>query len=136
MALTKQELAHAYMQLWNAGGVMTLEEYADPGLEVDYTHFGDTYKGIAEYTEMLHKTYEYFPDLRIDIQNIIVSDDTATVQWQYTGTHQSGNLFGKEPTGKQVTVPGITILWFKGDKVIRESGIVDNLSLVMQLGVL
>jgi len=84
----------------------------------------------------LQQSYSYFPDIAIETTSVIPSEEAATVLWRYTGTHKAGNLFGVEATKKQVAVSGITILEFKDGLVIKESGIVDNLSLIMQLGVL
>jgi predicted ester cyclase len=42
-------------------------------------------------------------------------------------------VFGAEPTGKRVRVPGITIYRIVDSQVIEERGIVDNMSLMSQL---
>lgn len=76
------------------------------------------------------------PDLENTLEEIIPNDDaqTATIMWEYTGTHEDGNLFGVESSASKVTVSGITLLKFHDGKVKEEKGIVDNLSLLMQLG--
>jgi len=129
-----KERAILYMQIWSAGGDKVLEEVAHPELEVTYPHFGQTYQGIDAYREMLRMTYHFFPDLSTNVKRCTPAENTATVEWTYTGTHQNGELFGVEAGGKEVQVSGITILTFKDDKVIREDGIVDNLALAMQIG--
>ncbi|NBC64512.1 MAG: hypothetical protein GVY07_02460 [Bacteroidetes bacterium] len=58
------------------------------------------------------------------------------MNWHYSGTHENGNLFGVESSGKKVTVKGMTLLKFQNGKIVEEKGIVDNLSLMMQLGVM
>ena len=124
------------MKIWNAGEEDLLDEFAHKDLDVDYTHFEKTYNSISEYKAMLKQTHEFFPDLEITLEEIIpnISGDSATIIWKYTGTHENGNLFGVESTGKNVTVSGITLLKFHDGKVKEEKGIVDNLSLMMQLG--
>lgn len=81
-------------------------------------------------------TYDYFPDLEITLERVIPhsKENCVTVLWQYTGTHKNGNLFGVEPSGKKVTVHGMTLLEIENGVVKSERGVVDNLSLVMQLG--
>lgn len=137
--MNEKEIMHHvrdYMQVWNAGNEDRLDYLAAGDIEVEYTHFGTKYQGVGAYKEVLKMTAGFFPDLRITVNEIIVSGEKSTVLWEYTGTHRNGNLFGAPPAGKAVKVAGITILEFKDGRVIRERGIVDNLSLLMQLGVL
>jgi predicted ester cyclase len=129
-----EKIAMDYMQVWNAGNENILDTLASKHLEVSYTHFEKVYKGIDAYKEALRTTYSYFPDIRINVREVFLAGDTATVIWTYTGTHKSGNLFGFEPSGTPVNVSGITILEIAEGLVSTEKGIVDNLALLMQLG--
>lgn len=139
--MTSNELkaiATEYMKVWNAGSENLLDRYAHDNLKVDYTHFEQPYTGIPDYKSMLQMTHEYFPDLSITLNQVVPNEaeNSTTVIWQYDGTHKSGKLFGIESSGKQVSVKGMTLLEVESGLVKKESGIVDNLSLVMQLGVL
>lgn len=133
-----KQIASDYMQIWSAGNEGLLDTFADKDLTVDYTHFDEPYEGISEYRSMLEQTYTYFPDLEITLHNILPSEteNSVMVVWEYTGTHQNGNLFGVEASGKEVAIQGMTLLKIEAGKVVREEGIVDNLSLMMQLGAL
>ncbi|WP_170245567.1 ester cyclase [Fodinibius salinus] len=124
------------MKIWNAGEENLLNEFAADDLIVNYTHFENTYTSISEYKSMLQQTHEFFPDLEITLEEIIPSENGhgATIHWEYNGTHKNGNLFGVDSSGKKVTVQGMTLLKFQNGKVVEEKGIVDNLSLMMQLG--
>lgn len=123
------------MQIWNSGKENLLDDYAHKNLEVDYTHFEKPLIGIKSYKDMLRKTHDYFPDLKIILHEVISSENNkVTVTWTYKGTHSKGNLFGVEPKGKEVEVRGITVLEIQNTLVIKESGIVDNFNLIMQLG--
>ena len=133
-----KNIASEYMKIWSAGNADLLDKYADENITADYTHFEKPYKGISDYKSMLEMSYNFFPDLEITIQDLIPkeSEQKVTVEWKYDGTHKNGNLFGVESSGKKISVFGITILEIKNGLVIKEKGIVDNLSLIMQLGVL
>jgi steroid delta-isomerase-like uncharacterized protein len=132
------KIANAYMQVWTVSEENRLDQFADKDLEVSYSHFNKTYKDIEECKSVLKMTHNFFPDLKIHIKNSLPNSDnnTVTVMWQYEGTHLHGNLFGAEASGKKVAVSGITILFIENGLVKVETGIVDNLSLLMQLGVL
>lgn len=130
------DIATKYMQIWNADKNGLLSDFASTDLEVEYTHFEKIYHGIEEYRQALDKTYMSFPDIKIFIDEVQVSENKAFIKWTYTGSHLNGTLFGIEPTGKKVKVSGFTILDVFDGKVVREYGIVDNLALVLQLGAL
>lgn len=133
-----KNIATGYMQIWGAENADLLDKYADENITVDYTHFEKPYEGISNYKSMLEMTYDFFPDLKITIKNLIPNEaeQMVTVEWKYDGTHKNGNLFGVESSGKKISVSGITILEIKNGLVTKEKGIVDNLSLIMQLGAL
>lgn len=131
------QIANAYMQVWTAGQEDLLFQFAHKDLEVHYSHFNKTYKGIEAYRSVLEMTHKFFPDLNIRIKDILSNENnnTVTIFWEYEGTHVAGNLFGAEPSGRKVRVSGITVLFIEDGFVKDERGIVDNLSLLMQLGV-
>lgn len=133
-----KNIATEYMHIWSAENADLLDKYADENIAVDYTHFEKAYEGISNYKSMLEMTYGFFPDLKITIKNLIPNEaeQMVTVEWQYDGTHKNGNLFGVESSGKKISVSGITILEIKNGLVTKEKGIVDNLSMIMQLGAL
>jgi predicted ester cyclase len=130
------KIATEYMQVWNSGKENILEKFAHRDLDVYYTHFEKSYHGIPEYKSMLKMTYGYFPDLSITLDKVVPNNNgnSVTVLWKYDGTHKNGNLFGVESSGKKVSVKGMTLLEIENGLVKKESGIVDNLSLIMQLG--
>jgi predicted ester cyclase len=64
---------------------------------------------------------------------VLSCGDHTVVRWTYQATHQHGELLGVEPTGKIVHVSGITIYQIRDGRVQREDGVVDNLSLLLQL---
>jgi steroid delta-isomerase-like uncharacterized protein len=74
-----------------------------------------------------------FPDGRITIDEQLAEGELVASRWTGRGTHQ-GDLMGIPPTGKQVTVSGITISRVKNGKVVEEWSNWDTLGLLQQLG--
>jgi len=130
-----RKLADNYMQIWNAESEGLLDIYADPALQVEYTHFDGICNGIEDYKKILQSTYRSFPDMEVTITDILPNkkDGSVTLFWNYSGTHQNTPLFGVNPSGKKISVNAMTVLKIKDEKVIYEKGIIDNLSLLMQL---
>ena len=75
-----------------------------------------------------------FPDGRITIDGQFAEGDMVATRWTGRGTHQ-GELMGIPPTGKQVTVSGITVSRVKNGKVVEEWSNWDTLGMLQQLGV-
>lgn len=122
------------MEIWSGNSEGLLDIYADPELIVEYTHF-EKIEGIAQYKKFLQTTYQSFDQLEIHINEVVSNKkkESVIVFWNYTGIHRNHPIFGVQPSGKKVAVNGITFLQFQNNKVVHEKGMIDNLSLLMQL---
>ena len=76
-----------------------------------------------------------FPDGAYRADDLIAGHDEVVLRWTFSGTHQ-GHLMGVPPTGKQVTMAGITIYHLAGDMVVEVWEHYDKLGLLQQLGVI
>jgi steroid delta-isomerase-like uncharacterized protein len=73
-----------------------------------------------------------FPDARITVEQQLAEGDLVATRWIGRGTHQ-GELMGIQPTGKQVTVSGLTISRLVGGKVVEEFQNWDTFGMMQQL---
>lgn len=76
---------------------------------------------------------EAFPDLKMTIEDEIAENDRVSTRWVARGSH-GGEFFGIQPTGRQVTVTGVTISRIRDDKVVEAWTSWDTLGLLQQLG--
>jgi steroid delta-isomerase-like uncharacterized protein len=84
--------------------------------------------------QLFHMYRAAFPDLRLAVEDVLVSGDKAVARVRATGTHQ-GELMGMPATGKRVDVQLIDITRFGDDGLAREHwGVFDALSMMQQLG--
>jgi len=90
--------------------------------------------GPAARVEPIRRYHEAFPDLQIDIDEVIVTSDTVVLRATFRGT-DTGGYAGRVATGRAVVEWVITIMHFDGDKVVREWIGADKLGLFIQLGV-
>jgi len=134
MIFSLRKLADNYMQIWNADSEGLLDIYADPEIVIEYTHLNKI-EGVENYKKFLQTIYHSFPDLKVNVVEVVPNkkDQSAVVFWNYTGTHKKDIIFGVQPSGKQIAINGISFLKFKNRKIIHEKGMLDNLSLLMQL---
>jgi predicted ester cyclase len=70
----------------------------------------------------------------LTIEDIIAEGETVMACWSCRGTHK-GDLSGIAPTGKQVTISGVSIARFTGGKMAEGWVNWDAQGLMQQLGV-
>ncbi len=76
-----------------------------------------------------------FPDLKAQVEEQIVSDDTIITRALWSGTH-TGTFNGIPATGKTYRAPGIVIDRIKDGKIVERHSVDDLLGLMQQLGVI
>ncbi len=74
-----------------------------------------------------------FPDGRTTTEDMIDEGDKVASRWTYRGTHK-GEFQGIPPTGKPVTLTGISIWRFEGSKIVESWHEFDALGMLQQLG--
>lgn len=75
-----------------------------------------------------------FPDLHLHIDELVVEDDKTVTRFTLTGTHD-GELMGIPATGKPAKINGMVLSRFRDGKIAEEWEVLDQLSLLQQLGV-
>ena len=88
--------------------------------------------GVRKSLEML---FAAFPDIRIEVEQILASGNYVVGRVRVTGTHK-GNYFGIAPTNKRVDYRSCNVLELRDGKTIRSRIYADNATLFQQLGVL
>lgn len=84
---------------------------------------------------MMTTMLQAFPDLHIEIEQIITSGDFVVGRALLSGTHQ-GAFAGIPATHKKASWHSCNVMEVKNGKVVRSRIYTDNVSLMRQLGVL
>jgi predicted ester cyclase len=84
--------------------------------------------------ESIRRYHEAFPDLHIDIRELIVTPDTAVLRSTFPGT-DSGGYADRPPTGRAVDEWVVSIMNFEREKVVREWVGAGKRGLFIRLGV-
>jgi steroid delta-isomerase-like uncharacterized protein len=87
-------------------------------------------EGVKEYVAGLRGAAS---DLKIRIDDQIAEGAKVATRWTARGTHD-GELMGIAPTGRPVSVTGITIQHLRDGKVVEGWTNWDGMSLLQQLG--
>jgi steroid delta-isomerase-like uncharacterized protein len=120
-------------EVFNKGNLDAVEKVISP----DFTHHDPNTRefnsGPNGYKQFFQRYRKAFPDLHITIEQQIAEGDLVVDRWIGEGTHQ-GELMGMAPTGKKVSISGITIHRIAGGKIVETWNNFDSLSMVQQLG--
>ena len=96
-----------------------------PGLSPDKA-------GSRQWFEMF---YAGFPDLHVEIHDMVADGDRVAVRGTMTGTHQ-GDIMGIPATGRSITLRTMDIVSIRDGRATGHWGVTDQMALLMQLGVI
>lgn len=130
----KQALIQTHVQQLNEGDVsgymrMYAPDCAFHGYPPDVS---PDCSGVAQFYTAL---VEAFPGAQVAPADVVTEGDRVAVRYTLTGTH-TGTFLGAPPTGKAISVEGITILRFEGGKVAERWNRLDELTLLTKIGAL
>jgi steroid delta-isomerase-like uncharacterized protein len=90
-------------------------------------------QGRAAVRQYLETLFSAFPDVRLEVEQMLASGDFVVLRWRATGTHK-GSYAGIAPTNKSVSWSGCSVTEGRNGKAIRSRVYADNVSLLQQLG--
>jgi len=121
-------------EVWNKGNLSLADELFTPNYEHHDASSPDFGRGPESEKKRAALYRTAFPDLQLTIEDIIAEGQTVMARWSCRGTHK-GDLSGIAPTGKQVTISGVSVARFTGGKMVEGWVNWDALGLMQQLGV-
>src|SRR5207302_1439455 len=89
-------------------------------------------KGKQGIKEGLTALRQSIPDLNVEVANVKEEGDTVLFDWTASGTH-GGQLMGRAPTKKKISVTGKSRIRVKDGKIIGGSTDWDENDLARQL---
>ena len=119
--------------VWNRRGLERIPTFYAPDFVGDYLPYAlrEGHEGVRA---MVEGAWTAFPDYHEEVHELIAEGDRVVVHLTISGT-QNGQWGPLGPTGKKATFDEIVILQIRDGKVVRQRGVVDNLSALRQLGV-
>jgi steroid delta-isomerase-like uncharacterized protein len=121
----------AFEEVYGRGNLAVVDELYAPDFVDDSPGGGNGTEVIKQAVAGFHRGA---PDLQVDIEDIFATGDKVVVRYTGQGT-QTGEYYGIPPTGKSITVRGITIFQMSAGKIKTEWTEYDRLGIMRQLGV-
>jgi steroid delta-isomerase-like uncharacterized protein len=130
----KQITRRFYDEVINQGNLNLIDELvaddfveheAFPGLSSDKA-------GVRAFFELFRSA---FPDLRMQVEDMIAEGDRVAARCRMTGSHR-GEFLELPATGKRFDIQVIDLIRFQDGKAVEHWGATDQVSLMQQLGAL
>jgi steroid delta-isomerase-like uncharacterized protein len=120
------------------GGNMQVadEVLAEDVVNVDpliYHQPGAGKEGIKEGIRLIH---EAFPDISIDLKELLAEDDRVMAQFVLSGTNTGPYRGLAQPTGKHGSMRTIFVFRLRDGTIAEISGVADRMEFLTQLGIL
>jgi steroid delta-isomerase-like uncharacterized protein len=111
-----------------------LADYAGDAV-VESPLAGGSTQGVEQIRQVFQTYFTAFPDLGIEVVDMLIDDQRAAVLATFTGTDRGG-FMGMPPTGRRITIPVAFLYEFKDGKIVRDRRMYDFTGLLIQVGTL
>lgn len=119
-------------EVWNKGRVEAIDEMLAPDCVVH--GFGDDMRGPAGF-KPFHAAYRTaFPDVRIDVDEVVGEGDIVAARWSGKGTHR-GHTLGFAATHRTAALAGMVFVRIRNGKIVEGWNTFDQFGMLNQLGV-
>jgi steroid delta-isomerase-like uncharacterized protein len=125
-------LVRRLIEAMNAGDAAALDRLVAPEFVHRNPADPDLPPGPEGLRQIAERRRQAFPDGQDHIETQVAEGDTVVTRWSFEGTHQ-GELFGVAPTGKVVTMSGISIDRIADGRLVERWDEADVLGLLAQL---
>ncbi|BAZ47622.1 hypothetical protein NIES4103_02240 [Nostoc sp. NIES-4103] len=116
--------------IWSQGDLTAVEEILSPDFAFILSFM--TTQGTDAFKNLVVRNREAFRNLTYIVEDVVAGEDEAAAYWRMESTHV-GTWRNIEPTGKQVSIHGLTYYKFSNGKIVEAKVQNDVLGLMQQL---
>lgn len=126
----------AMHEIWNWRLLNKIPDYYAPTVPIHATGNRELY-GLGDARAHVLHLLATFPDGMLQVDDVYANGDErngyrAAVRWTFLGSHRGIGTYGK-PTGKQIRILGTTEFRIKGEKIVEEWTVWNELALLWKL---
>jgi steroid delta-isomerase-like uncharacterized protein len=129
----KHLLRRWFEQVWNQKSEAAIDEmFSKNGKSHGFPEADSVLTGPESF-KAVHRTFcGAFPDIHVDIKDIIAEGDRVAVRWRVSATH-GGDHLGFPATGKKATLDGSTFVTVKDNEIMDGWNQMDLQALMQRL---
>ena len=128
-----------YERTWidglNRGDVSAADLVFAPNCVIHMAGSPDPNLSVSGFKQMLAGLLAAFPDIRLTIEDQVITADKVATRWTAEGTH-TGPLGDTKPTGRRVRIGGLVVDHVSGGRVVERWEQWDQAGMLQQLGLL
>jgi steroid delta-isomerase-like uncharacterized protein len=124
---------HFVYEAWNAGNVAVVDELFSSDF-VNHSQLAGQASGRGGLKQLIRGWRSGFPDMSVRVDLALGEGDKVALRWTLNGTHR-GTFLGISPTGKSVTLPGITLFRVQRGKITESWEHWEQAGMLGQLGI-
>ena len=128
-----ETVARFFHDVYGDGQLRIIPEIVDASHRFHVPSPSGSTDGIAGVTKRVEMFRTAFPDLEFAIEEMIDEGGLVAARWTFSGTHE-GPFLGVEPTGKRISVSGLSMARLADGKIQESWGIWDTGEVLRQLG--
>ena len=132
MADAKQIVKRVIEEPWK-GSFDVIDELVSPDFVGYDAAEPEPIRGPAGVKANVEKYLAGFSDARCTVDDQVAEGNKVATRWTGTGTHD-GEIAGIAPTGKEVTITGLTISKVESGMLVEDRTVWDTLGMLVQLG--
>jgi len=131
-----KDVARAYFEAVASRDLDAMEAFYEPG------GTGEIHGLVAltvpgTYRAWFGSLFRAFPDLEMEVLDVVGGDQVAAVRWRATGTFDGeGSFEGLRPNGARVEMGGCDVLRIRAGRIHRNDAYTNGADLARQLGAL
>lgn len=121
-----------FSEVWNEGRADAIDEMLADDAVIH--GLGANLQGPAEF-KRFHSAYRNaYPDVTIDVDDLVAEGDMVAVRWSAIGTHRGDGL-GFPATGRRAQFTGMVFVRIKDGRLVEGWNNFDQLGMLQQLGI-
>ncbi len=127
-------LLHRYVEeVHNKGNLDALDQFYAADF-VDHNAFPGIPPGIEGMRQTYTMIHSALTNIHIAINDMVAEEDKIVIRFTASGIHK-GEFMGIPPTGKEFSIMEIRIYRIASGKIVEHWGLIDETSLMQQLGI-
>lgn len=120
--------------LFNRGELERVEEFVTPDF-VNHEAWHGEDPGVEGFRLRLRRLHDAFPDMRMQVEDMVAEGDRVAYRATLTGTHR-GELLGIPATGRSFRAQQMHFLRLEDGRAAEHWATRDDLGMLIQLGVI
>ena len=132
MADAKEIVRRLIEEPWT-GSFDVIDEHVSPDFVGYDPAEPEPIRGPAGVRANVEKYVAGFSDARVTVDDQVAEGDKVATRWTGHGTHD-GEIAGIAPTGKEVTITGLTISRLENGMLVEDRTVWDTFGMLVQLG--